>query len=86
MPPPGLSMEPPLPVLLVRELRQQSAVTAPAAAAAAAAADARDDRTGRSYVHGTYVQDNIIFITVHSVSRPLRAIRATRYFSKWTWS
>jgi len=83
-PPPGLSMEPPLPVLLVRELRQQSAITA--AAAAAAAADARDDRSGRSYVHGTYVQDNIIFITVHSVSRPLRAIRATRYFSKWTWS
>ena len=82
MPPPGLSMEPPLPVLLVRGLRQQSAVTA----AAAAAADARDDRSGRSYVHGTYVQDNIIFITVHSVSRPLRAIRATRYFSKWAWS
>jgi len=40
----------------------------------------------RTYVHGTYVQDNIIFITVHSVSRPLRAIRATRYFSKWAWS
>jgi len=51
-------MEPPLPVLLVRGQRQQSAVTAAAAAAAAAAADAdaRDDRSGRSYVRTWYVR------------------------------